>query len=60
MRIRITKETPYRKGREKEIKIGEEYEVKRVISVHKGKGYILFVDGRTRIVLPSDCKIITQ
>lgn len=60
MKIKILKETPYRKGYEKEIKINEEHEVNRVCKspIYNVLSYHFIVDGRERMVLESDCKVV--
>ena len=61
MKIEISKQTPYRKGIEREIKIGEVHEVSSVRSLLgclQSKAYYFTVDGRERIALESDCNVI--
>lgn len=60
MKIKILKKIPYRKGYEKEICVGEEYEVKNVCKnpIYRVLSYHIIVAGKERIILENDCKVI--
>lgn len=60
MRIKILKKTPYRKGYEKEVKVGEVYDVisTEKNDITKSTSYWFEVEGRRRMVLSNECKII--
>lgn len=63
MKIKILKQTPYRRNIEREIKIGEIHQVERVrphLGNHQLKGYFFIVDDRERFLLDSDCEIIKE
>lgn len=61
MKIKILKRTPYRRDIEREILPGEIHEIVRVrpeITCVQVKAYYVSVNGRERMFLPSDCKVI--